>query len=102
MTAQLMRPNGVAVRMPAKPKQPPGVGLVFTRVESDKRFVTAIPRGDVVEIFHGTAKGDVVGYSVSSHTAFSLGMWLVFRWWVVATLCGIRLRWWLWRLKNRK
>lgn len=76
---------------------PPGAGESIRLLEPDGGEVTAITRGDAVDLYFG--RKTIYNYSVSPRTAARLAWWLL-RWWVWSGWCGLKLKLWHWSLSQ--
>ncbi len=68
-------------------------------VEPDGAEVAVVARGDAVDLYFG--REDIQSASLTPGTAFRLAWFLLWRWGVCATWCGLRLRLWHWALRGR-
>jgi hypothetical protein len=58
--------------------------------EPDGHELTVVWRGESFDVYHG--KRDITVFAVTRATALQLGWFLLWRWWVLHTWCGLRGR----------
>jgi hypothetical protein len=91
---------GVLVERDAGGELQPPAGALATRVhEADGRQLAIVSRGDVLDVYFVTRKGDPVTFSCSARSVLRLAWWLLWRYWVVGTWCGMKLSLWSWTVR---
>jgi hypothetical protein len=71
----------------------PGNGLILRQTEADGSEVTAIVRADSIDLYHG--KRVIESFAMSPEVARRLAWFILWTWFVRATLCGYRTKRWL-------
>lgn len=65
-------------------------------VEPDGGEVAIVVRGDAADVYYG--REEIRSLSITPATALRLAWFILWRWWVRAGWCGLRLRLWHWAL----
>jgi hypothetical protein len=76
--------------------RPPGAAQAWSHVELDGRRLTVISRGDAFDLYYGRSSPVVL--SITPQAALRLAWFVLWRWWVIATVCGLKTRLWNWSL----
>lgn len=76
------------------PAAPPGTGRAARFVDFDGQEMTVVAEPDAVEVYYGRA--EFRGFAVSHRMAVRLAWFLLWRYWVVSTWCGLRTFLWRW------
>lgn len=83
----VMQPSGVF---------PPGADAQFRIAQPDGSEVTLISNGDSLTLI--TGKREFTTQRITPPVAIRLGWFLLWRWWVRGTWCGLKLAAWYWSI----
>lgn len=72
--------------------RPPTALLAWSHREATGRRLTAISRGDAFDLYYG--RHSPVVLSIAPATALKLAWFLLWRWWIVGTFCGLKMQVW--------
>lgn len=76
----------------AEEPQIPGAGLALRQTEADGTELTAIVRGDSLDLYHG--QSTIHSVALSPETARKLAWFILWTWFVKATWIGWKMRAW--------
>jgi hypothetical protein len=76
--------------------RPPSAKLAWSHLELDGSRLTVVSRGDAFDLFYGRTRPVVL--SITPKAALRLAWFILWRWWVLGTFCGLKTRLWNWSL----
>lgn len=65
--------------------------------EPSGREVALVQEGSAATIYFAGRK-DAVAHPISLHSALKLAFFILVQWWFLSTFCGLKLRWYEWKL----
>jgi hypothetical protein len=94
--ALALRVNRAVASFDGPAVRPPGGGLAARFVEPGFEM-TVVHRGDAVDVYYGARS--ITAFSMSPGTALRLAWFIVWRWWALATWCGLKSSLWRWSIE---